>query len=192
MIALPTPTIATDPGARLIEVLVVRLQEGNRSYSFGLLVSQIGALIRRQAVTPRPAAQPGPGRAIGEAQYEDRWLPIYDLAGVLKLLAPWKMGLSSGLRSYLLVIQGRAGQQVFLSADDVTEIGVCRLDHIHPLPDWLRQQLHPPLAWAGIQQRDLEMVQSATGEDESKPISQETRLLLLLDCAPLFGEVREP
>jgi hypothetical protein len=188
MIAAALST-TVEPGARPVEVLVVRLQEGTQHYSFGLLVSQVGALLRRQNVTLRPTEQPGPWRAVGEAQYEDRWLPIYDLAAALRLLAPWKMGLSTTLRPYLLVIQGSAGQQALLSADDVTEIGVCRLERIHPLPSWLRRQLHPALAWAGIRSADLTMVQS-TADAEARPVDKDAGLLLLLDCAPLLSEAR--
>lgn len=190
MIAMRTPTTAAEPGARPVEVLVVRLLEGNRPYRFGLLISQIGALLRQPAVPTRPVAQPDPERAVGEAQYENRWLPIYDLAGILRLLAPRKLDLSSGQRAYLLVIRGRDGHQALLSVDDVTEIGVCRLDRIHPLPGWLRRQLHPPLVWAGIQSNDLAMVQSTTDVSADPAVGTAAGLLLLIDCAPLMGDRR--
>jgi chemotaxis signal transduction protein len=187
MIATQAQVASPAVGARPIEVLVVRLQEANTRHSFGLLVRQVAALIRPQNTTVRPVAQPGPGRAVAEALYEDHWLPVYDLAEVLGLLAPWKMGRATTTRSYLLVIQDPHGQQVLLGVDDVTEIGVCRLDRIQPLPAWLRRQLHPPLTWGGVGQSDLAMVQNATDAAENSPAGRDAGLLLLLDCTPLVA-----
>jgi len=188
---IPTPTLpsATGAGARLVEVLVVRLQEGNERYSFGLLVSQIAGLVRRQNAAVRPAA-PGPRRVSHEGQYEDHWLPIYDLAGVLGLLAPWKMGTATTARPFLLVIQDGTAPRAMLSVDDVAEIGTCRLDQIHPLPGWLRRQLRPPLIWAGIRGTNLTVAQSEAGvaPPGNSAAGPATGLLLLLDCAPLANQ----
>jgi hypothetical protein len=186
VIATPPAPPATGAGARLIEVLVVRLLEGTTRHSFGLLVSQVGALVRRQNTPLRPAPQSGGPRPGQEALHEDRWLPVYDLAEVLGVLAPWKMGRASGLRPYLLVIPGAAGQPVMLSVDDVAEIGVCRLDHIYPLPGWLRRQLQPPLVWGGVRGSDLALVQG-DGEAVARgdQAGSAANLLLLLDCGPL-------
>jgi chemotaxis signal transduction protein len=189
VIATATPQSSPAAGARLVEVLVVRLQEGNERYSFGVLVSQIGALVRLQNATVRPVAAPGPHRVANEALYEDRWLPVYDLAGVLGLLAPWKMGAATTVRPYLLVVQSERGHAVILSVDDVAEIGTCRLDQIHSLPGWLRRQLHPPLIWAGVHGTTLTVAQS---EEGASPVSgaagAAAGLLLLLDCAPLANQ----
>ncbi len=186
MIAMQTSAPATGTSSRSIELLVVRLQEGTQRHSFGLLVSQVCALLRQQSMTVRPAPQPAPRRAIGEGLYEDRWLPIYDLAGVLGLLSPWKMGLVTTIRPYLLVLQGGGGQQIMLSVDDVTEIGMCPLERIHPLPEWLRRQLSPPLVWGGLYMSDLALAQSAAGgETDRRAAAEAAALLLLMDCSPL-------
>lgn len=187
MIPRPTLPAPTGAGARLVEVLVVRLQEGNERYSFGLLVSQVGGLVRLQNASLRPATAPGPRRAAGEALYEERWLPVYDLAGTLGLLAPWKMGAATRVRPYLLVIPGTTGSTVMVSVDDVAEIGTCRLDHVHPLPAWLRRQLHPPLVWAGVHGADLTVAQSEEGTSLASNTAGTGGLLLLLDCAPLVS-----
>ncbi len=186
MIAMQPAAPATGTGSRSIELLVVRLQEGNQRHSFGLLVSQVCALLRQQSMTVRPTPQPAPRRAIGEGLYEDRWLPIYDLAGVLGLLSPWKMGLVTTIRPYLLVLQGSGGQQIMLSVDDVTEIGMCPLERIHPLPEWLRRQIAPPLVWGGLYMSDLALAQSAAGgETDRRAAAEAAALLLLIDCGPL-------
>jgi chemotaxis signal transduction protein len=185
VIATATPQSSPAAGARLVEVLVVRLQEGNERYSFGVLVSQIGALVRLQNAAVRQVAAPGPHGVANEALYEDRWLPVYDLAGVLGLLAPWKMGAATTVRPYLLVVQSGGGPAVILSVDDVAEIGTCRLDHIHALPGWLRRQLRPPLIWAGVHGADLTIAQSEEGAAPTNGAAGAAGLLLLLDCAPL-------
>jgi chemotaxis signal transduction protein len=187
MIAAQAPGATATVGSRPVEVLVVRVQEATRQYNFGLLVRQVAALIRPQNTTVRPAAQAGPGHPVAEALYEDRWLPIYDLAEALGLLAPWKMGRATTARSYLLVVQDSRGHQVLLGVDDVAEIGVCRLDRIHPLPGWLRRQLHPPLTWGGVRHNDLAMVQNATDLAGNSPPGADAGLLLLIDCTPLVA-----
>ncbi len=187
MIAAPPTTSASGTIERTIELLVVRLQEGNQHYSLGMLVSQVGALLRKQSVTMRPATAPTSRRIIGEALYEERWLPIYDLAGALGLLAPWKMGLVTTLRPYLLVIRGAGGEQLLVTVDDVTEIGMCPLARIHPLPNWLRRQLTPPLVWGGIYRSDLDVAQNRESPMTPRPAGADASLLLLLDCGPLGG-----
>jgi chemotaxis signal transduction protein len=186
VIATPPAPPATGAGARLIEVLVVRLVEGTTRHSFGLLVSQVRALVRRQNAELRPTAEAAQRPPREEALHEDRWLPVYDLAEVLGVLAPWKMGRATAPRPYLLIIHTGAGSPVVLSVDDVTEIGVCRLDRIYPLPDWLRRRLHPPLVWGGIHGGDLALVQ---GEGDvvarSDLAGNAAGLLLLLDGALL-------
>lgn len=184
MIATAPVPAATAPTDRTIELVVVRLQEGNQRYSFGLLVSQVRALLRQQSVSVRPATSPASRRVVSEALYEDRWLPVYDLAGALGMLSPWKMGLVTTLRPYLLVSQGAGGQEMMITVDDVTAIGTCPLGQIHPLPNWLRRQLTPPLVWGGLHLSDLDVAQTADSA-VTEPVKTGASLLLLVDCGPL-------
>jgi chemotaxis signal transduction protein len=176
---------------RRIEVLVVRVTEGGHRYSFGLLVRQVRELITTELARVRPLEGHPPDGPPAEVLHDGQWLPVYDLAARLHLLAPWKQGVTTTLRPYLLVMRDAQDRPAALAVDQVAGIGACALNRVLPLPAWLRRQAHPPAVWAGLAPDDLiqsqEAVPDAAGVEEDTPTEPTRMLLLLLDCASLLG-----
>jgi hypothetical protein len=171
------------PTAQRIEVIVARVREGDQVYTFGVLLGQVRTLLRRTTLTLRPNPQPQRHAPVAEALYEDGWLPVYDLAQYLGVLAPWKMGVHTGVRDYLLVVRGP--QPLALAVDEVAEIGFCPLDQILPLPSWMRRQLRPPLVWGGLDRDALAYARSRLGDEVAPEVDRragDQALMLLLDC----------
>jgi hypothetical protein len=173
-------------GVRSVDVIVVRLREGEQEYVFGVLLSQVQTLLRRVAATLRTGGPAGSRAPVAEVRHEGAWLPVYDLAQSLGLLSPWKMGVHTAVRNYLLVVRG--ARPLALAVDEVAEIGYCPLDQVLPLPGWLRRQLAPNLVWGGVDPRALAYTRATLDESMAAGVERLARgpaLLLLLDCFAL-------
>ena len=186
------PARPAEADVRRIEVLVVRVTEGGHRYSFGLLVSQVRELITTELARVRPLEGRTPDRPLAEVQHAGQWLPVYDLTERLHLLAPWKQGVTTTMRPYLLVVRDAQARPAALAVDQVAGIGTCALNRVLPLPPWLRRQAHPPAVWAGLAAEDLIQSQDTVPDDleevAAEASAEPTRqLLLLLDCPSLLG-----
>ena len=175
---------------RRIEVLVVRITESARRHSFGLLVSQVRELATTELAVVRPVEGRAPDRRVAELLHDGQWVPVHDLAARLHLLAPWKQGVATTVRPYLLVVRDAGDRPAVLAVDQVAGIGTCALNRVLPLPAWLRRQAHPPAVWAGLAPEDLiqsqEVAPAEAEEEEPAPDEPKRMLLLLLDCPALL------